>query len=87
LNIVGLRRRGITRAQMHNLRRAYRSLFFVDGRLSDRIEAVARDFADDPLVGKIVTFARAGGKRPLMRPRVSAGTEASGDGGDAQEPR
>jgi UDP-N-acetylglucosamine acyltransferase len=87
LNIVGLRRRGIARAQMHRLRRAYQSLFFVDGLLSDRIEAVARDFADDPLVGKIVAFVRAGGKRPLMRPRVRHGAEASGGGEDAEEPR
>jgi len=84
LNIVGLRRRGVTRAQMHRLRHAYRSLFFVEGRLVDRIEVVARDFADDPLVGKIVAFVRAGGKRPLMRPRVKRGGEASG-GEDAEE--
>ncbi|MFY9835765.1 MAG: acyl-ACP--UDP-N-acetylglucosamine O-acyltransferase [Xanthobacteraceae bacterium] len=87
LNIVGLRRRSITRSQMHNLRRAYRSLFFVDGRLADRIEAVARDFAGDPFVGKIVAFVRAGGKRPLMRPRVRRGAEASNGGEDAQEQR
>jgi UDP-N-acetylglucosamine acyltransferase len=87
LNIVGLRRRGITRAQMHSLRRAYRSLFFVEGRLGDRIEAVARDFAEDPLVGKIVAFARAGGKRPLMRPRVRRAGEASDDSENAQESR
>jgi len=86
LNIVGLRRRGVTRAQMHSLRRAYRSLFFVDGRLADRIEEVARDFAGDPLVGKIVAFVRAGGKRPLMRPRGRRGGEASG-GEEAEEPR
>jgi len=86
LNIVGLRRRGVTRAQMHSLRRAYRSLFFVDGRLSDRIEEVARDFAGDSLVGKIVAFVRAGGKRPLMRPRVRRGAEALG-GEEAEEPR
>jgi UDP-N-acetylglucosamine acyltransferase len=86
LNIVGLRRRGVTRTQMHSLRRAYRSLFFVDGRLVERIEAIARDFADDPLVGKIVAFVRAGGKRPLMRPRVRRGAEASG-GEEAEEPR
>ena len=70
LNIVGLRRRGASRAEMHRLRRAYRSLFFVEGRLSDRVEALAREFADDPLVGKIVAFIRAGSKRPLMRPRA-----------------
>src|SRR5271154_2065556 len=69
LNIVGLRRRGATRAELHRLRRAYRSLFYVDGRIPDRIDAVAHEFANDPLVGKIVAFVRAGGKRPLMRPR------------------
>ena len=71
LNVVGLRRRGATRAELHRLRRAYRSLFFVEGRLADRVDAVAREFADDPLVGKIVAFIRAGGKRPLMRPPAS----------------
>jgi hypothetical protein len=55
-------------------------LFFTDGRLAERVETLAREFADDPLVGKIVAFVRAGGKRPLMRPR------ARGDvpGGDAE---
>ncbi|HXW49870.1 MAG TPA: acyl-ACP--UDP-N-acetylglucosamine O-acyltransferase [Xanthobacteraceae bacterium] len=85
LNIVGLRRRGATRAQMHNLRRAYRSLFFVEGPLADRIEAVAQDFANDILVGKIVAFARAGGKRPLMRPRVRGEAEVSGGDDDYGE--
>jgi UDP-N-acetylglucosamine acyltransferase len=79
LNIVGLRRRGVTRAQMHRLRRAYHSLFFVEGRIAERIEAVAREFADDPLVGKIIAFIRAGGKRPLMRPRARGKPEEHGD--------
>ena len=70
---------------MHNLRRAYRSLFFVEGRLADRIEAVAREFADDPFVGKIVAFVRAGGKRPLMRPRIRRAAEASGDSENGQD--
>jgi len=69
LNIVGLRRRGATRTEMHRLRRAYRSLFFVEGRLVERVAVVEREFANDPMVGKIVAFIRAGGKRPLMRPR------------------
>jgi UDP-N-acetylglucosamine acyltransferase len=79
LNIVGLRRRGATRAQLHRLRRAYRSLFFVGGRLADRIDAVEREFADDPLVGKIVGFIRAGGKRPLMRPRAGGQADERDD--------
>jgi UDP-N-acetylglucosamine acyltransferase len=79
LNVVGLRRRGATRAELHRLRRAYRSLFFVDGRIADRVEAVAHEFADDPLVGKIIAFIRAGGKRPLMRPRAKRAADADGD--------
>jgi UDP-N-acetylglucosamine acyltransferase len=70
LNMVGLRRRGATRAQMHTVRKAYRALFFVEGRIAERIDAVEREFGDEPLVGKMIAFIRAGGKRPLMRPRT-----------------
>jgi UDP-N-acetylglucosamine acyltransferase len=82
LNIVGLRRRGTTRAQMHRLRDAYRSLFFVEGRIGDRVDAVEREFAGDPLVGKVVAFIRAGGKRPLMRPRAGRWNDTRGGGDD-----
>ncbi|MGB6661140.1 MAG: acyl-ACP--UDP-N-acetylglucosamine O-acyltransferase [Xanthobacteraceae bacterium] len=82
LNIVGLRRRGATKAEMHRIRRAYRSLFFVEGRIADRIEAVASEFADDAIVGKIIAFIRAGGKRPLMRPRVRRGADGPTDDAD-----
>ena len=83
LNVVGLRRRGATRADMHRLRRAYRELFFTEGRLAERIDVLAREFADDPLIGKIVAFVRAGGKRPLMRPR--ARRDAAGPGEESDE--
>ena len=79
LNVVGLRRRGATRAELHRLRRAYRSLFFVEGRIAERVDAVAREFADDPMVGKIIAFIRAGGKRPLMRPRSRRDADAPAD--------
>jgi UDP-N-acetylglucosamine acyltransferase len=83
LNVVGLRRRGASRAEMHRLRRAYRSLFFVEGRLPERVEALEREFPDDALVGKIVAFIRAGGKRPLMRPRPRRDANAgAGDESD-----
>ncbi len=81
LNIVGLRRRGATRAQMHRLRRAYRSLFLARGRFAERVDTVAGEFADDPMVGKIISFIRAGGKRPLMHP--GAIPPRAENGGDA----
>jgi len=77
LNVVGLRRRGATRAELHRLRRGYRALFLGKGVFADRLDAVAGEFAGDPLVEKIIAFIRGGGKRALMRPRVQ-------DGGDEQ---
>jgi UDP-N-acetylglucosamine acyltransferase len=69
LNIVGLKRRGASRADMHRLRAAYRSLFFTPGRFADRVEAVAAEFAGDPFVENIIAFIRAAGSRPVMKPR------------------
>ena len=70
LNIVGLRRRGMSRTDMHRLRRAYRRLFFSEGRFAERIDAVAREFESDPIVGKIIAFIHDGGSRPLMKARA-----------------
>jgi UDP-N-acetylglucosamine acyltransferase len=79
LNVVGLRRRGTTRADLHRLRHAFRALFLDDGVFADRLDAVERQFGDDPVVGKIVAFIRAGGKRPLITPRPQR------DGGEPGE--
>jgi UDP-N-acetylglucosamine acyltransferase len=69
LNVIGLRRRGATRADLHRVRQNYRKLFLDKGLFADRVDAVARDFADDPLVGKILAFIRSAGKLSLMQPR------------------
>jgi len=65
INVVGLKRRGIARAEMHRLRQAYRALFFGAGTFRERLETVAGEFAAEPLVNKVITFIRAGGSRPL----------------------
>jgi len=72
LNIVGLRRRGFGRADIHRLRRAYRTLFADSGVFRDRLTAVERTFADDPLVAKVIAFIRAAGSRPLLMPEAAA---------------
>jgi UDP-N-acetylglucosamine acyltransferase len=73
LNVVGLRRRGAKRPEILRLRRAYRALFLGEGVFAERIETVAREFADDPMVGKIIAFIRAAKVRPLMQPHRGAG--------------
>ena len=79
LNIIGLRRRGATRSDLHRVRHVYRKLFLDDGLFADRVSAVARNFADDPVVGKILTFIRAGGKLSLMQPRRRRESDESDD--------
>lgn len=75
LNIVGLRRRGVSRTDIHNLRQAYRALFHVRGVFKERVEAVSLAFGEDPLVANVLQFIRDGGSRPLMKPD-SAGLES-----------
>lgn len=83
LNVIGLKRRGCSRSDMHRLRRAYRMLFVGDGTLAERMKLVAREFADDPLVGKVVAFIGAAAKRPLTLPGRAHRGVASDDHGSA----
>lgn len=82
LNVVGLRRAGYTRSDMHRLREAYRQLFEGESLFKDRLEGMARAFADDPLVGKLVAFIQADAKRPLTQPgRTGRGEQSNGHDG------
>ena len=64
LNVVGMRRRGMSKADIHRYRDAFRALFFGEGEFRARLERVAADIGGDPQVGKMIDFIRAG-KRPL----------------------
>lgn len=70
LNIVGLKRRGFSREEIHALRNAYRLLFAEEGTLQERLEDVSTMFADNSLVMDIVTFIRAGHSRSLCLPKL-----------------
>ncbi len=71
LNIVGLTRRGFSREDIHDLRRAYRLLFADEGTLKERMEDVAEAYQGHPIVEEILDFIRTGGKRSLCTPRDS----------------
>ncbi len=80
LNIVGLKRRGFSREQIHTLRRAYRLLFAEEGTLQERVADAAEEFGDNELVMDIVEFIRADTKRKLVTPRHdSNGASSSAD--------
>jgi len=75
LNLIGLKRRDFTREQIHELRRAYRLLFADEGTLSERVEDVASEFAEHPLIHEILDFIREGGDKALCTPRDAAPAE------------
>jgi UDP-N-acetylglucosamine acyltransferase len=69
LNIVGLKRHGLEREQIHALRKAYRLLFSAEGTLMERVEDVEKMFEGDAAVQRIVGFIRASSDRSFCVPR------------------
>lgn len=69
LNVVGLKRRGFSREQIHDLRAAYRLLFAEEGTFQERIEDAAQIYASNAEVMEIVDFVRADAPRSLCMPR------------------
>ncbi|MGA7329012.1 MAG: acyl-ACP--UDP-N-acetylglucosamine O-acyltransferase [Rhodomicrobium sp.] len=70
LNIVGLKRQGFDREQIHALRKAYRLLFSQEGTLQERLDDVDKMFPEDAAVQRIVAFIRAKADRAFCVPRA-----------------
>ncbi len=69
LNLIGLKRRGYTRSQIHDLRNAYRLLFAEEGTFQERLVDVAELFASNEEAMEIVNFVRADSARGLTMPK------------------
>ncbi len=70
LNIVGLKRRGVARDDIHVLRNAYRLLFAQEGTMAERLEDVAELFHDNRAVMEIVDFIRTESQRSICQPTL-----------------
>lgn len=68
LNIVGMKRRGMSRETIHSLRSAYRLLFAEEGTLKERLEDAANRFTETEEVMTIIKFMQADADRPLCLP-------------------
>ena len=75
LNIVGLRRRGFSDEAVRALREAYRALFSGLGELAARLEQVAKEFAGDENVMRMINFIRESKGHPLITPRGRGAAE------------
>ena len=70
LNLVGLKRRGFSREDIHELRNAYRLLFAPEGTMAERLEEVAIQFKDVAPVVEILDFIRADSSRAICQPKL-----------------
>jgi UDP-N-acetylglucosamine acyltransferase len=68
INVVGMKRRKFAGETIRAVRAAYRLLFFSDGLLANRLDAVDAKFGGDHAVAEMVAFVRAARQRPLCRP-------------------
>lgn len=68
LNLVGLRRHGVSAAAIARLSDAFGILFSGEGVLAERIEMLARRSASEFHVARLIDFVRGRGRRPLCRP-------------------
>jgi UDP-N-acetylglucosamine acyltransferase len=70
LNLVGLKRKGVPREQIHALRAAYRELFESnEGTLLSRAKALSEESPDQPLVKTVTDFILEKEDRRFLTPR------------------
>lgn len=75
LNVIGMKRSGVARAEIFALRQAYKMIFDPARAVGENIPEVERQFADSPIVRDVLDFIQARGKRhftvPPLRNAVS----------------
>ena len=77
LNVVGMRRRGFSKTEIHRLRSAFRAVFFGEGTFRERLDKLASaEGAADPRVARMVEFIRSGTRPLTMATDRAEGAEA-----------
>ena len=69
LNVVGMKRHGLARADIKVLSEAYGRLFGEEDTLAERVERLAAEFGQSAAVSDVVDFVRAQSSRALCRPK------------------
>lgn len=76
LNLIGLKRRNVPRANIHALRGAYRAIFLdEEGTIAARAKRAAEQWPDFAEVQEVVAFILAEAKRPICTARARGATE------------
>jgi len=67
MNVIGLKRRGYDRTQIHRLRAVYRLLFAGAGVFAQRLQLARQDHGNDALIAELLDFITAPSERGLIQ--------------------
>jgi UDP-N-acetylglucosamine acyltransferase len=70
LNVIGMRRSGLPKAEIQAARHAYLAIFDRSRPIADNLAAAERDFAASPTALRIIEFLKARGKRYFLTPSL-----------------
>ncbi|HWK66813.1 MAG TPA: acyl-ACP--UDP-N-acetylglucosamine O-acyltransferase [Rhizobiaceae bacterium] len=79
LNVVGMRRSGMSKADIQAVRRAYRTIFDRSRPLSENLDIASRDFADSSIAMSLVAFLSERGKRYFVTPPLDGAIDDGAD--------
>lgn len=82
LNVIGLRRSGMSKQGIMILRSAYRTIFDRARPMAQNVEIARTEFADSPEAMKIVDFLSVRGKRHYTVPPLKGVTDDDTDEGE-----
>ena len=82
LNLIGLKRAGTAREEIHALRNAYKLLFDRQRPMQENIETVRVAYPDSALVRRVLDFISVDAKRSYCTPAISANRERADGGTD-----
>ncbi|MGO1117495.1 acyl-ACP--UDP-N-acetylglucosamine O-acyltransferase [Rhodovibrionaceae bacterium A322] len=69
LNLVGLKRRGFSRDEIHGLRQAYKELFAEEGTFKERLDKVGQNFSQLDTVKELIAFLEHDSSRGISQPK------------------
>ncbi|MCB1387458.1 MAG: acyl-ACP--UDP-N-acetylglucosamine O-acyltransferase [Nitratireductor sp.] len=69
LNIVGMKRAGMERSEIHAARAAFKQIFSGEVPIQEAVSSLSDDLMQSPAVTAIAQFVKAGAERALCTPR------------------
>ena len=82
LNVIGMRRSGMSKSDIQLVRQAYRTIFDRSRTMVENLEIARRDFAGSPVAMSLVEFLSKRGTRYFVTPPLDDAGDDGTDGDD-----